>query len=67
MWHALVRAIVFYKAWKICFFLLSIQDFHDRLVALRVLAGSWAKLELSLSALEMLDLSCVTISTHGYL
>ncbi len=28
------------------------------LVALRVLVGSWAKLELSLSALEMLDLSC---------
>ncbi len=28
------------------------------LVALRVLAGSWAKLELSLSALEMLGLSC---------
>ncbi len=29
-----------------------------RLVALRVLAGSWAKLKLSLSALEMLGLSC---------
>ncbi len=29
-----------------------------RLVALRVLAGSWAKLELHLSALEMLGLSC---------
>jgi hypothetical protein len=29
-----------------------------RLVALRVLAGSWAKLELSLSTLEMLGLSC---------
>jgi hypothetical protein len=29
-----------------------------RLVALRVLVGSWAKLELSLSALEMLGLSC---------
>jgi hypothetical protein len=29
-----------------------------RLVVLRVLAGSWAKLELSLSALEMLGLSC---------
>jgi hypothetical protein len=29
-----------------------------RLVALHVLAGSWAKLELSLSTLEMLGLSC---------
>ncbi len=29
-----------------------------RLVALRLLAGSWAKLELSLSTLEMLGLSC---------
>jgi hypothetical protein len=29
-----------------------------RLVALHVLADSWAKLELSLSALEMLGLSC---------
>ncbi len=29
-----------------------------RLVALRVLSGSWAKLELSLSTLEMLGLSC---------
>ncbi len=29
-----------------------------RLVELRVLAGSWAKLELSLSTLEMLGLSC---------
>jgi hypothetical protein len=28
------------------------------LVTFHVLAGSWAKLELSLSALEMLDLSC---------
>jgi hypothetical protein len=29
-----------------------------RLIALRVLSGSWAKLEMSLSTLEMLGLSC---------
>jgi hypothetical protein len=28
MWHAEVRAIVLYNAWKVCFVILSIQDFH---------------------------------------
>jgi hypothetical protein len=28
MWHAQVRAIVLDNAWKVCFVLLSIQDFH---------------------------------------
>jgi hypothetical protein len=45
----LVRSALSYLASKM---------FTSRLVALRVLAGSWAKLELSLSALEMLGLSC---------
>jgi hypothetical protein len=29
MWHAQVHAIVFYNAWKICFVILSVQDFHN--------------------------------------
>jgi hypothetical protein len=57
MWHAQVRTIVFYNAWKVGFVILSVQDFHNAFGGVRVLAGSWAKLELSLRALEMLGLS----------
>ncbi len=45
-------------AWKVCFVIFGIQDFQTRLVALRLLTGSWAKQMLCLSALEMLGLSC---------
>ncbi len=49
----------FCNAWMVCFVILSIHNFHNtHLVALRVLIGSWANLELSLSAPEMLGLSC---------
>ncbi len=29
MWRAQVRPIVLYNAWKICFIILRVQDFHD--------------------------------------
>ncbi len=29
MWCAQVHAIVFYNTWKICFIILSVQDFHN--------------------------------------
>jgi hypothetical protein len=54
-----VRVIVFYNNWKVYFVILSVQNFHDVFGGVtRVLAGSWAKLELSLSTLDMLGLSC---------
>jgi hypothetical protein len=55
MWHAQVHAIVFYIAWKVCVVILSVQDFHN--VFGGVTCTCWL-LELSLSTLEMLGLSC---------
>jgi hypothetical protein len=50
-----VRAIVLDNVWKVCLSYLASRISTTHLVALRVLIGFWAKLELSLSALEMLD------------
>jgi hypothetical protein len=50
-WHCVIKAA--HPDWR------SSSHTHTmHLVALRVLIGSWAKLELSLSTLKMLGLSC---------
>jgi hypothetical protein len=58
MWHAQVHPIVFGMLGRSALSYLASRISTMRLVVFRVLTGSWAKLELSLSALEMLGLSC---------
>ena len=50
-------AIVLDNAWKVCFVILSIQDFHDTLG--NIVCTYWLLQEFCLSALEMLGLSFI--------